>query len=203
MATTPNTPFTVEPPLVPFEPTSLRAGDSWTWQRVFDGYPSGGGWTAQYILNSAQARFAFPSTSATAALDGFGFNINVAAGDTATVATGAYELYVVLSNAGLAAQQTFLLQRVMVQPNIFTAALGVDTRSFAKRTLDMIEAAISGDVSAHVQEYEINGRRIQYMDRMKLAELRDKYKYEVRQEQIAAGEYTPKRRVGVFFRPNY
>ena len=181
----------------------LRAGDSWLWRRYFDGYPSGGGWTAQYVLNSPQGRFPFPTGSVSAASDQVDYSISVPGSATQNLAPGQYDLYVVLVNAAASAQQTILLQSVLVEPNILGAQLGVDTRSFAKRTLDMIEAAISGDVSPHVQEYEIQGRRLQYMDRMKLKQLRDQYRYEYRQEQIANGEYSPKRRVGVFFRPNY
>lgn len=181
----------------------LRAGDSWLWRRIFDGYPSGLGWEAQYVLNSPQGRFAFPAGSITADLDDISFDVLVSSEQTAAIAAGVYDLYAVLTNTTIAAQQTIPLQSVCVQPNILGATGGVDTRTFAKRTLDMIEAAIAGDVSPHVQEYEINGRRLQYMDRMKLKDLRDQYRYEVRQEQIASGEYVPKRRVGVFFRPNY
>ncbi len=181
----------------------LRAGDSWAWTRVFDGYPSGLGWAAQYVLNSSFSRFQFPAGSVVPDSDKFSFDIAVPAAQTASVPSGDYELYVILTNAAPAAQQTIKLQTVRVEPNILGAALGVDTRSFVKRTLDAIEAAIAGDQSPHVQEYEINGRRLQYTNRMDLYKLRSQYQAEYRAEQVASGEYTPKRKVGVFFRPSY
>lgn len=201
MATPPVTPLHLDPLDYPAEPDALRAGDSWKWSRQFDQYPSGAGWTLQYILNSPAGRFAFPSGSITASEDGSGFDIALTPEQTVAVVAGTYEMYAVLTQGDL--KQTFPLQNVRIDPNLATATGPVDTRSFVKKTLDAIEAAIAGDTSANVQEYEIHGRKVRYIDRLQLAQLREHYKREYRAELIAKGEYTPKNKVGIVFRPDY
>lgn len=202
----PPTPNIQSAPLVATDPTALRAGDSWQWMRTFGDYPSGEGWTLQYVLNASTARFAFPAGSVTPDADGQGFDILVTPAQTASVVPGTYDLYAVLTLtvAGtVTAQETMLLQSVRVDANIAGANAPIDTRSFVKKTLDILEAAILGDASPLVQEYEIAGRRINYMNRTELMKLRDEYAYKYQQERAARGEFTPKRKVELVFRPNY
>ena len=149
-------------PTVAGEPTALRAGDSWQWTRNFGGYPSGQGWALQYILNSATAIFQFPAGSITADQDGQSFDIAVTPAQSAGVMPGIYDLYAVLSLTQadtLTDQQTFLLQSCRVDASLAGASTPIDTRSFVKKTLDILEDAILGDASPLVQEYEIAGRR--------------------------------------------
>ncbi len=189
------------------EPTALRAGDSWQWKRSYGNYPSGAGWALQYILNSPLAKFPFPAGTITADEDGQAFDIAVAPAQTAACPAGNYELYAVLTltvGGTVTAQETRLLQSVRVDPNILAGNSPIDTRSFIKKTLDALEAAIAGDQSPLVQEYEIGGqggnRRIKYMDRKQLTDLRDVYAYRYDQERAARGEFTPKHKVEITFR---
>jgi hypothetical protein len=195
------TPNQINPPDVALEPVALRAGDSWTWKRIFEDYPTCDGWVLQYVLNSATARFAFPAGAIENDADGVSFAVAVASADTANVAPGIYELYAVLSNDGQ--QQTFQLQNVRIDANIARGTAPVDTRSFVKKTLDILELAIVGDQSPIVQEYEIHGRLVKYTDRIALKRLRDDFKAEYRLELIAKGEYTPRRSAGIQFGPTY
>ncbi len=118
---------------------------------------------------------------------------------------GPYDLYAVLSltQAGtLTDQQTFLLQSCRVDASLAGASAPIDTRSFVKKTLDILEAAILGDASPLVQEYEIAGRRINYMNRTELTKLRDDYALKYRAERAARGEFTPKSKTLFTFRSN-
>jgi hypothetical protein len=72
-----------------------------------------------------------------------------------------------------------------------------------KKTLDMLEAAISGDQSPMVQEYEVSGRRISYMNKTELDKRRDEYAYKYDEERAARGEFTRRRKVLFTMRPNY
>ena len=204
----PPTPDIVSAPRTANDPTQLRAGDSWQWTRVFGAYPSGQGWTLQYVLNSPQAIFQFPAGSILADADGQSFDVLVTATQTAGVAPGIYDLYAVLTltqSGTVTGKQTILLQSVNVSANVLGATTPIDTRSFVKKTLDMLEAAISGDASPLVQEYEIAGnggsRRINYMNRTELMRLRDEYRYKYDQERAANGEFVPKRKILLTFRP--
>jgi hypothetical protein len=200
VSTTPNTPNFLDTPGGPLpEPTELRAGDSWKWQRAFDGFPSSA-WALQYILNGpGVARFAFPSGATSAASDGQAFNVAATGTQTAAIVAGKYDIYAILTNSATSEQRTFELESVLITPNIAGGVGTIDSRSFVKRTLDALEAAIDGDTSILVQEYEVHGRRVQYMKRTELLELRAQFKTEYRQEQINSGEFVPKRTARVSF----
>jgi hypothetical protein len=187
----------------PQEPNHLRAGDSWTWKRCFPGYAPADGWSLLYVINSATSRFAFPQSTISADADGQTFDVSLSSAQTSEVAPGTYDFYAILTNATDSLQQTFPLETVYVAPNLAGATAPVDTRSFVKKTLDTIEAAIAGDTSPMVQEYEIHGRKVRYNDRLQLMQLRDRFRAEYRQELIAKGEYAPQRNVGITFRPTY
>jgi hypothetical protein len=202
----PPTPDILSAPTVAGEPTALRAGDSWQWTRNFEAYPSGQGWALQYVLNSPSAIFQFPAGSITVDADSQSFDIAVTPAQTAAVTPGTYDLYSVLSltqNGTLTDQQTFLLQSCRVDAKLFGASAPIDTRSFVKKTLDMLEAAISGDQSPMVQEYEVSGRRISYMNKTELDKRRDEYAYKYDEERAARGEFTRRRKVLFTMRPNY
>lgn len=199
MGTTPNSPnFFDTPGNILSEPTRLRAGDSWKWTTAFDGYSSGDGWTLKYVLNAPGiARFAFPDGSAAANTDGISFDVTVAATATASVVPATYDIVAILTNGS--DQRTLELESVQVLPNLAGATGAVDTRSFAKKALDTIEAALIGDTSPHIQEYEIHGRRVKYMDRKVLLDYRAQFKAEYRNEQIAAGKFVPKTTARIAF----
>ena len=205
MSTTPNTPNLLDTPGgIPPEPVELRAGDSWKWQRSFDGFPSSA-WTLSYIFNLPPdglrpgARFVIPSSACTADTDGQSFDVAMTASATAAVAWGTYDIYAILANATTSEQRTVELESVLIHSNIAGASAAIDTRSFVKKTLDALEAAIAGDTSPLVQEYEVHGRRVQYMKRMELLQLRAQFKTEYRQEQINSGEFVPKRVARISF----
>lgn len=205
MSTTPNTPNLLDTPDgIISEPTELRAGDSWKWQRAFGGFPSSI-WALAYVFNlppdgtRAGAIFKIPNDDCAASADGQTFNVAVSAATTAAVLWGTYDIYAILTNAVTSEVRTFELESVLVHSNIAAASGAIDTRSFVKRTLDMIEAAIAGDTSALVQEYEVHGRRVQYIKRAELLQYRAQFKTEYRQEQIDSGEFVPKRTARISF----
>jgi len=191
VSTTPDSPNLFDTPSgIPSEPVRLRAGDSWKWTTAFDGYSPADGWTLKYVFNAPEvARVALPDDSAQAGTDG-SFDVTVPASATTGITPGTYDIYAILVNGS--EQRTIELESVAVLANIAGATSAADTRSFAKKTLDAIEAAIAGDTSPHVQEYEIHGRRVRYMERALLLQYRAQFKVEYRNEQIAAGKFVPK-----------
>lgn len=189
---------------VPLEPTRLRQGDSWNWERVFPDYPSGL-YTLSYILNSAANRFPFPPAGITPADDGQGFLIQLTAAQTAACIPDTYQIVAVLSGiAGTTAagqQETFPLQDVLVAANLATATGPVDTRSIAKKNLDAINACLLGNSDPSVAEYTINGRMLRRFTRKELISEREYWKNEYKAELRAAGLYTETRNIGFRFKP--
>jgi len=191
---------------VPLEPTDLRQGDSWNWERTFGDYTSKL-YKLTYILNSAKNLFKFPDTAITASDDGEGFVIQVTAAQSASCTPDKYQILAVLTGIAetkAASQQvTIPLQDVIVAPNMAQATTPVDTRSFVKKTLDMIEAAIGGIQDVSVQEYMINGRQLRRFSLKELTEQRATYKNLYKAELRASGQYAPTRKIGFRFKNSY
>ena len=189
---------------VPLEPTELRAGDSWNWTRQWSDYPSGE-YSLSYILNSPLNRFVFPSGGITPDQDGVSFDIQLSPAQTAACVADTYEFVAVLSQAAdsgdgeIAQQVTLVLQSVKVLPNLATATAPVDTRSYVKKTLDIIQAAIAGDDRPDVLEYMIQGRSIRKNSRSELLQMEALFRYRYDAERRARGEYVPSRSGGFRF----
>ena len=123
------------------EPTALRAGDTWAWRREdLTDYPAPT-WALKYYFRNATAKFAI-----TAAADGVAHAVSVAMATTAVYTVGYYDWIAVAESA----TQRYEVDsgRLQVLPNLATDAF-YDARTFARKMLDYIEAALlnraSGD----------------------------------------------------------
>src|SRR5436305_14899458 len=81
---------------VPQEPTQLRQGDSWNWERIFPEYPSNL-YSLKYVLNSPRNRFVLDGTLAqnapiAASDDGQAFLIQAMGTQTQACAPDVYQL---------------------------------------------------------------------------------------------------------------
>lgn len=116
------------------EPTELRAGDSWQWRREdLADYPASA-WLLTYYFRNATSYF-----DIVAAADGDKYAISVAKSVSLTKAPGVYPWVAVLSNA--TERHEVGRGTVAVLPD-FASEHGIDTRSFARRLLDMVELAL-------------------------------------------------------------
>jgi hypothetical protein len=193
-------------PDIPPIPTRLRAGDSWNWSAAFPAY-SAALYTLQYIFNSDTNRFALAGAPISASADGQSFDIEAASADTAAIAPDTYSVAAILTGlAGTAAegqQVTLLMGDVRVDANLAAATAPIDGRSFVKKTLDMIEAAIAGNTSPDVLEYEVPGqggsRRIRRIEPGEMLKLRAEYSALYRAELRASGQYSRPRKIGFRF----
>jgi len=197
-------------PDVPIEPTSLRQGDTWNWARAFPDYPSNL-YQLKYVFNSAANRFVLGdplevNPPITPDADNQTFDIHATSGVTATCQPDTYQLVAILIGvAGTTAegeQVTMPLQDVMVEANLATATGPVDTRSFVKKRLDIIEAALSGDTRPDVMEYMIAGRQLKKINPAELEKLRVHYKSKYKAELRSQGEYAGRRVIGFRFMPS-
>lgn len=192
---------------IPLEPTDLRAGDSWNWERVFPDYPSGL-YQLKYILNSANNRFVIDGTLATdppitADSDGQSFDIQAPVTLTNSCPADTYQLVAILIGiAGTTAageQVTLPLQDVIVTPNLAQATGPVDTRSDVKKNLDAVNACLLGNTDPSVSEYMINGRQLRRFPRADLIKERSFWRAQYKAELRAKGEYAPRRVIGFRF----
>lgn len=182
------------------EPASLRAGDTWAWDRAFEDFHPADGWVLNYALNCAGGIFQFPSGSATPSADNLSWAVSVPATSTkACVAMQGYTLYALLNNTTTGEVETLPIRKVTVLPAIAGAVAPVDTRSHNEIVLGNIDLALEGCDRPDVIEYTIHGRTLKSYDRLSLEKLRALYAYRVRCERVRRGEIVDRRQIGVAF----
>jgi hypothetical protein len=158
------------------EPTSARCGDTWQWRREdLADFPASL-WTLTYYFRSATAKFDVVASS-----DGAKYAVTVAKATTAALVSGVYDWLAVLESA----TERFEADagRFTLLPNLAKDALH-DGRSFARRMLEAIEAALesraTGDqldmISAGTGDRNIS------RDKDRLMQMRTQFKAEVKAE---------------------
>ena len=165
-----------------YEPKILVAGDTWKWKRkdLSTDYPSSS-WTLSY-----EARGASTGTiSITSGRDGTSedYLIDVAASTTANYVVGSYtwDAYVTKDSERYKVRSGFW----DVKQNLATALAGYDGRSWARKTLDAVEARLTGRSSNEIDRYMIGDRQIAKIPIEELMVWRSKLKAEVTREENA------------------
>lgn len=159
------------------EPSTLRAGDTWAWKRAdLTDYPAPT-WALKYYFRNAAAKF-----SITAAADGAAHAVSVAMATTAAYTVGHYDWIAVAESA--TERYEVDTGRLQVLPNLATDVV-YDARSFARKMLDYIEAALlnraTGD-QLDVINAALADRSIA-RDKSGLMQLRTQFKLEVKAEE--------------------
>lgn len=161
------------------EPSYIRAGDTITWLKCINDYPASDGWVLNYRLINTAGNFDIVSTAS-----GGDHLVAVDAATSATYTAGDYKL---LSWVEKALERFSIASMPLkVLPDLAAEAAGYDTRSNAKKTLDLIDAAIlSHGTNAWVQSYTIDGRSMTFRSVSEFISFRSKIKQEVIREENA------------------
>jgi len=162
------------------EPSQLRIGSTWKWTRTFTDYPAGT-WTLKYSFKSAAGGFEID-----AAASGADFSIVVAAATTVAYTAGDYT-WMAWVEGGSNEKYDVDSGSVTLLPDYRagTSTDAFDGRSHAKKMLDAIKAWLESRDPA-VAQYEIAGRRMQYIPITDLLKLQNRYQLEVQNEENAA-----------------
>ena len=179
------------------EPSSATAGDTLKWTKSLADYPATAGWVLKYRLINAVAKIDF-----TAAASGADHAVTVSAATTAAWAAGTYDWQAYVEG-GASERHTIGTGRVIIKPNLAAQATGYDARSTARKTLELIDAAMLAHGSkAWTAEYEVAGRRMKFKTPGDFLVFRNKIRAEVAAEEhaerLAAG-LSPKSRILVRF----
>lgn len=167
------------------EPYPLRAGDTWEWTKSLVDYPASA-WTLTYTYFNATGAFSIVATA-----DGDSHSISVAPATTAAHTAGRYEWIAQASDGTDQYQVGSGVLRVL--PDL-SAVDSYDSRSHARRMLDLINAILEGRATSgqiDIVRADVNGRNIEY-DHSTLIKLRSQYAAAVRREdeaiRLARGE---------------
>lgn len=157
-------------------PSELLAGDTWRWTRDLTDHPAGT-WTLTYYFENASEQF-----SALATADGTTHSVTVAAATTAPRKAGRYKWIARVTDGSIVETIESGWTDVLPDPASSTKH---DPRSWARRTLDAVEAFLEGNATTAQQSVSIGGRSISRWSLPELRQWRDQLRQEVRTEEQA------------------
>jgi hypothetical protein len=155
-------------------PTALVVGDTWQWDADYGDYPRPT-WSATAYFENAAESFSVASTA-----NGTAQRFSALATATDDFKAGRYHVSVrVTDGVSVKVAETGWCD---VAPDPASGAK-VDHRSWARRTLDAIEAFLEGNATTAQQSISIAGRSISRWSVAELMQWRDKLRAEVRAEE--------------------
>src|SRR5689334_14971861 len=129
-------------------PTELIAGNTWIWDRDYADYPQTT-WSATAYFEKAGKTFNVAATA-----NGTAQRFTIAAATTAGYPSGRYRLRIRVTDGS----SVYIAESGWVDVQIDPAAAGTaDPRSWARQTLDAIEAFLLGNASTAQAAMSING----------------------------------------------
>lgn len=170
-------------------PSAIFAGDTLLVSLLLASYPASE-WTCSFSFRfSTGSQIDFTATA-----DNSKHLINVAPATTADWVAGTYAGFGRVTNIADATKVvTFWTGELVVKANFASASADFDSRSWAKKCLDAIEAVLQGKAGRDILNSTIAGQSIGRMSPMQLFEMRDRFKAEYQAEQAAeaAGQGKP------------
>jgi len=171
----------VSPAIIPdFPPSHFPAGTTVKYTRVLDDFPPGDGWAYTIYLNGLTGKFSKAATVQDAAT----FLITFLPADTETLTPGPYRYAERLSNS--VTGEVFDIRGdelvIVIEPDAASSAAGT-FQTFEEKTLAVLEAAISGNLSGGVQSYQIAGRAVAKYQLPELMKLRGMFRAAVWRQQ--------------------
>ena len=158
-------------------PKTLTAGDTWEWTIALADYPSPA-WTLTYYLVKSGTRIELTGAQYAATDD---HHVDVAKTVTQGYTTGSYSYQAVVDDG--TDRKVVETGTITVLTDFQQQTTGYDDRSFARKSLEAIEAVIEGRASQAHQEYQIAGRALKFMTLDELLNARDRFQTEVREEE--------------------
>jgi hypothetical protein len=160
-------------------PSELISGDSWAWTLELTDYPSSGSWVTTIFFEKADSSFSVVGTAS-----GTTHSFAVAAATTASYRDGLYGWRARVASGSVVTTVLSGMSQIQFNPG---ASGNRDTRSWARRTLEAIEAFLEGNASTAQASMSVAGRQISRWSLTELATWRDKLRGEVRAEMVSAG----------------
>jgi hypothetical protein len=175
------------PPVISdYVPRVIVAGTTVKFTRQLADFPPGAGWTYTIYFNGATSTF---NKVAVAQADG-SFLLTIDPSDTANLPPGAYRYAERVTNGSEVYDLVGDELVVQIEPNLATAPAGAFL-THAEKTLQVIEAALSGRLTADLESYQIAGRAVTKIPIRELRELRGWYAAEVSRAQNPGTLGTP------------
>lgn len=164
------------------EPTTIRAGDTVTWERELEDYSATDGWALKYrLLYASGTAVAIASTGS-----GTLHTVSLTSADTdGFVAGDATLVGYVEKGSGASLERRTVFSAVIEILADLIAATTHDGRTDNQIALEAARAALKTYMEngqAHVAEYDIAGRRMKFRDAEQITKLIRYYEAEVKRE---------------------
>ena len=167
------------------EPAAIISGDTVTWKQSLPAYPSSQGWALKYALRSNLGKIDITSS---ASGDDHLINVTAAVSGAWPPGTYPYQKYVEKGEGVTLERVTLGMGSLIVSPNFAAMTTATETRTWARRCLDKIEAVIEGRCSRSDLEYELSlpdgsRQKLGSMTNADLLKTRDDFASRVWQEE--------------------
>jgi hypothetical protein len=176
------------------EPTTITRGDTVTWTISLPDYLPADGWTLKYAFVSADDQVLVTATD-----NGDGtYLVTISASSSQAFEEGVYHWQGWVETGEGETLESYTVSRgqVEVRERFEDQTSGYDARSFAKKTLDAIEAVLEDRATEKDLSYSIAGRSLSKMTLRELQDAREywlaRYKEEVRTEEQDRGTRSDK-----------
>lgn len=167
-------------PILRREPQVIAAGDAITWLRQIDDYPPPT-WTLKYVIRNKANIYKFEATN-----DAGVFSVSLTSAVTALWKPGLYAIGAYVTDGSSQREVRCFFTTLEVGANLASQPQGVDPRSWASRTLPIIEETISALTSRTVETASVNGQMYTLANISDLFKLRERLKSEVAREEQKA-----------------
>jgi len=156
-------------------PTEFASGTSVEMTLTFPDYPASDGWGLKFYIAAKDL-----TPAMTGSANGSGFDVTISVADSTRLAAGTYRWAAIATKA--ADVKTAASGYVKVTPNL-AAALPGELQSWEEKTLEIVEARLSGRLDDQIAQYSIAGRQVAKFALEELIALRDKLKETVRMQR--------------------
>lgn len=172
-------------------PKKFRAGDTLLFTETLNDYPASI-YTLTYTLINAFNKYILVATA-----NDDDFVVSKTATQTADFGMGdyAYIAHITKDDDKIEVADGY----VTISPNLSNIE-NLDTRSFAKKMIDRIEAVLAGEGTIEQKQYTINGRTLVSRELTELQEMRQKYLLELGNEESKANSTKRKNKHALYTR---
>lgn len=184
-------------PIPTREPQVLSAGDTTQWIRALVDYPSPT-WTLKYVLRGP-AVYSFSATAS-----GGNHLVTIESATSAKWKPGFYKIGAIVTDGTNQVAVTTFFERIILRPNLALTPEGVDARSWAERTLAVLEQTIADILAHRVSAASVNGQSYTLADIDILQKIQKELESRICREQYAArlnAGLGAGNKIGIRFRP--
>ncbi len=137
-------------------PTEIISGDSYVFDVTSNDYPASDSWVLKITYSSATVLKRITAATAT---NGTDYTVTISTTDSAALTAGVYSVVEAVEKSG--ERHTINEYQVTVRANLAGASVAADTRTHAKKMLDLIQTAMEASAGREYVAISVDGQQTQ------------------------------------------